>query len=877
MFALHSKLPFRRFRRTSVIWIICIVASLFSGAWASEPGSGIASRIVVALDDNYPPYVFRDANGNLTGYLVDYWKLWEHKTGIRVDLQGSDWDVAKARMQSGQADVIDTIFLTPEREKTLDFTSAYATIAVSIYAHKGIGGISDLGHLSGFLVGVKAGDACADNLKNAGITTLQPYANYQTLVQAAIAGRIRIFCLDEPPANYLLYKGRTEDVFNKAFQVDTGVFHRAVHKGDTATMALLNRGFAAISASEDQALRNKWMGTRLFSSANIRYLEYFVMASLLVGAGLLLWGASLRRKVAQRTADLNAERVHLQNLLTAIPDLVWMKDIHGVYRYCNPMFERFFGAKEAAIVGKTDYDFVDKELADFFRFHDQKVIDTDRPNINEEWITFADDGHRALLETTKTPIRDSTGELAGVLGIARDITARNASEERIRQLAFYDPLTGLPNRRLLLDRLRQALATSVRRQCQSALLFVDLDEFKNLNDTVGHACGDLLLEQVAKRLVACVRDGDTVARLGGDEFVVLLEGLNAIAEEAASQAVAVGEKLLATLCQSYQLGEFEHLTTASIGITVVCANPQQDLDLALQQADLAMYQAKAAGKNTVRFFEPHMQAVVNARVSLHADLRVAIEQQQFVLHYQPQVTHENRVAGVEALVRWHHPQRGMVSPVEFIPLAEETRLILPLGRWVLETACVQLAQWAKLPEFADLTIAVNVSARQFLQVDWAEQVLEIVNQTGINPHRLKLELTESVLATNIQDIIGKMTLLKTKGIGFSMDDFGTGFSSLSYLKLLPLDQLKIDRSFVRDLLVDANDAAIAQMVIALAKTLGLAVIAEGVETEAQRNELANLGCLTYQGYLFSKPVPLHEFEVFLKRTLRQRGDSVQVT
>ena len=398
--AKRSTLTFRLFRRFKLVWTLCFVACLSSIAWATGPASGTAGRIVVVLDDNYPPYVFRDPSGELTGYLVDYWKLWEERTGVSVDLQASDWDKAQARMQSGQADVIDTIFQTPERQKTLDFTASYATIPVSIYANKGIGGLSDLKHLSGFLVGVKAGDACIDNLKNAGITTLQLYASYQALVQAAIAGRVRIFCLDEPPANYLLYKDQAEDAFNKAFRVNGGELHRAVHKGDALTMALLNRGFATISASEDQAMRDKWMGTRLFSSTNIRYIEYFATATLLVGTALLLWGASLRRKVAQRTADLNAERTRLHSLLTAIPDLVWMKDVQGVYRFCNPTFERFFGAKEAAIVGKTDYDFVDKPLADSFRFHDQKVMESDQPGMNEEWITFADDGHRALLETT---------------------------------------------------------------------------------------------------------------------------------------------------------------------------------------------------------------------------------------------------------------------------------------------------------------------------------------------------------------------------------------------------------------------------------------------------------------------------------------------
>lgn len=462
-----------------------------------------------------------------------------------------------------------------------------------------------------------------------------------------------------------------------------------------------------------------------------------------------------------------------------------------------------------------------------------------------------------------TAVKDGDGKASHYVGVFTDISANKAIEAKIAHLAYYDPLTGLPNRRLLLDRLQQALATSVRRGTLTALLFVDLDEFKNLNDTAGHSTGDELLEQVSRRLEACVREDDTAARLGGDEFVVLLQGLNTVAEEAASQAAAVGEKILSSLARTYKLGDLEHHSTASIGITLVSKEAQQDLDKCLQQADLAMYQAKLAGKNTLRFFEPHMQASMTARVSLHADLQLAVTKQQLVLHYQAQVIDDHQLVGVEALVRWQHPQRGIVSPVDFIPLAEETGLILPLGRWVLETACVQLALWAEVPQMADLTIAVNVSARQFLQADWVEQVLDILKQTGAKPQRLKLELTESVLATNIEDIIGKMTLLKAQGISFSLDDFGTGYSSLSYLKILPMDQLKIDRSFVRDILIDANDAAIAQMVIALAKTLGMAVIAEGVETEAQRDALANLGCHAYQGYLYSKPLPLLEFEAFV--------------
>ncbi|MDO9198994.1 EAL domain-containing protein [Rhodoferax sp.] len=465
---------------------------------------------------------------------------------------------------------------------------------------------------------------------------------------------------------------------------------------------------------------------------------------------------------------------------------------------------------------------------------------------------------------TVTAVKDDAGRATHYVGIFTDITARKMAEDEIESLAFFDPLTRMPNRRLLMDRLEQALAAGARRQRKGALLFVDLDNFKTLNDTLGHDTGDLLLEQVARRLAACVREGDTVARLGGDEFVVLLEDLSENAMEAATQAEAVGEKILTELSQSYRLASQEHHSTASIGITLF-GEQQEGIDEPLKRADLAMYQAKAAGRNTVRFFDPQMQAVVTARAELETGLREAVAKNQFLLHYQAQVTGERRVTGAEALVRWQHPQRGMVSPAEFIPLAEETGLILPLGRWVLESACTQLALWATRADMAHLTVSVNVSPRQFHQRDLVEEVLATLERTGANPHRLKLELTESLLVSNIEDVIGKMHALKGKGVGFSLDDFGTGYSSLSYLKRLPLDQLKIDQGFVRDILIDPNDAAIARMVVALANSLGLTVIAEGVETAAQRDFLASQGCHAYQGYLFSRPLPLDEFEAFARR------------
>ncbi len=463
-------------------------------------------------------------------------------------------------------------------------------------------------------------------------------------------------------------------------------------------------------------------------------------------------------------------------------------------------------------------------------------------------------------------IRDVRQSDAALLSLSRSIgsqigqfIARKAAENEIWQLAFYDPLTRLPNRRLLIDRLHHALAASTRSNRHGALLFVDLDNFKTINDTLGHDTGDLLLQQVAGRLSTSVRAGDTLARQGGDEFVILLMGLSEVPQEAAVQTEAIGEKILATLNKPYQLADHVHHSTVSIGATLFDGHIESAAEL-LKRADLAMYQAKAAGRNALRFFEADMQTAVTLRAELEADLRQGLQDGQFFLCYQTPVDDTDCVTGAEVLVRWQHPVRGLVSPAEFIPVAEETGLILPLGRWVLETACAQLSAWAVQPAMAHLTVAVNVSARQLRQPDFVAQVVEVIEHTGVNARKLKLEITESMLLDNVEEIIAKMTALKILGVGFSLDDFGTGYSSLSYLKRLPLDQIKIDQSFVRDVLTDPNDAAIVRAIVVLAQSLGLSVIAEGVETGLQRDFLATHGCHAYQGYLYGRPLSLEQFE-----------------
>lgn len=458
-----------------------------------------------------------------------------------------------------------------------------------------------------------------------------------------------------------------------------------------------------------------------------------------------------------------------------------------------------------------------------------------------------------------------------LLALASDITESLRAErglaqasQRLHHLAFYDALTQLPNRLLFLDRLQHVLASSALGKLSGALLFLDLDNFKAINDSFGHEAGDLLLQQVASRLKACVDAGATVARLGADEFVIMLEHLDGQTGEAAIQAVTVAERTLAAVSAPYRVAQHDCFCTGCVGISLFGKPEDKPGDL-LKQADLAMHRAKGAGRNALRFFDPEMQAAASARAELEAQLRHALEKQQFRLFYQPQVDWKGRVTGAEALVRWQHPGRGLIMPAQFIPLAEETGLILDLGYVILKEACEQLAAWSRRSETAPLSVAVNISARQFRHASFVEQVKHIVAASGADPRKLRLELTESMLVENIEDTIENMRSLRETGVRFSLDDFGTGYSSLLYLKRLPLESLKIDRSFVRDILSDSNDAAIVRTVISLGQSLGLGVIAEGVEQESQRNFLEQLGCGHYQGYLFSPALPTLEFEAFVQR------------
>lgn len=573
------------------------------------------------------------------------------------------------------------------------------------------------------------------------------------------------------------------------------------------------------------------------------------IGQLISGFNRLLEELSAR----QETLKENEERY--RTIFRTSPDAVSItRLIDSTFIEINDGYSKIFDWQRDEIIGKTAMD-IGIWAAQSERDHFRNLIQTHGSCERVESRFIAKTG-RVVYGLVSANSIVLNGEPC-LLSVTQDITATKDASDQIEYLEYFDSLTGLANLRLLLQRLNLALEERNNLHYLGALLHVDLDDFKTLNDSYGHDKGDLWLKEVAKRLSSTIPEGNFVARISGDKFAVLISGLSVIPEDAASTVENIAREIVDAIHLPFQIDKAVHQSSCCIGIALFTSNEENGHTL-LKHAELAMYQAKKMGRGALRFFDPAMQELVSTRVALEADLRAALKNNEFVLYYQRQVDQNNRVVGYEALIRWHHPTRGIVSPGQFILAAEHCGLVLPLGRWVLETACNQLTAWSRDPQKSHLTISVNVSATQFHEADYVEQVLSILKKTGAPGYRLKLELTESVLISEIDNIVTKMTALKGHGIGFSLDDFGTGFSSLSYLQRLPLDQLKIDQSFISDIVTSSSDAAIAQTIVTLGQSLGLSVIAEGVETDAQRARLFELGCTLYQGYFFGKPVPIEQ-------------------
>ena len=953
-----------------------------------------AKPLRVVADNNYPPYLFLNAEGKPEGYLVDLWQLWARKTGVPVDLDPMQWAAAQQAMRDGQADAIDMIFRTPVREQLYDFSRAYADLTASIYVNPAIQGIHDAHAMKGFEVGVQRGDACIEQLAAEGVTTLKAYPDYESMLAGARAGEIKMFCMDDLPANYYLYLHRGEQGFSRAFTLYNGRFHWAVAKGDTDTFALIERGMAAITPAEREALRKKWLTQPLQFRPYLRILSWVLLGALVVVAATLLWIRALRRAVRARTAEIRQKNTQLESAARALvneqaqlrlffdssPDVMALKDGRGVYLHCNAGLETLLGLKREEILGHTDAQlFPDKDFVAFIRAHDEEVLRSGRQRRYEETVVAADGGERHL-EVIKVPLHRTDGEISGVLAVARDITERRRIERelRIASVAFesqdgmmitdaqgniervnaaftrisgypaveavgrnprflqaglhdpafyetmwsaltsigywhgevanrhkdgslysarlsitavrdaqgrtqhyvgslqdisgekralalaehmrrFDPLTELPNRSAFAGQLDQALAASGASHEFGAILMLDLDHFQRINDSLGHAAGDRVLVEISARLQALKRENDVLARFSADSFVMLCERLGPERHVAAGRAADIAECVRDAIGGRAIAAGRRVVCTASVGLSLF-RGAQASPDTLVRRAELAMYKSKKEGRNTVRFFEEEMQAELDDRNWIEGELREAIAREQLVLYYQLQVDRDGRSVGAEALVRWRHPERGLISPAAFISLAEETGLVVPLGRWALATACRQLALWKRRESMRHLTLAVNISPLQFKAESFVQDILDEVERHGAPIDKLKLEVTESLAIDDFRSSISKLNSLKELGFKISLDDFGTGNSSLNYLTKLPLTQLKIDKSFVDELPASERDAMVAQTIIAMGKGLGLDVIAEGVENAAQRDFLVGHGCHAFQGYLFAKPLPLAEFE-----------------
>lgn len=623
------------------------------------------------------------------------------------------------------------------------------------------------------------------------------------------------------------------------------------------------------------------LGVGIFLARTNRDLRHSYQERQRLDDALQLANETLEKKVEQRTQELHQSQTHLQTLLDSMEEGMYGVDMDGNCTFVNNAFLRILGFdNEQELLGKHLHTLIHHTYPDGRPYPKQECKIYQSFSLNQAThcateVYWRRDGAPVSVEFWAHPIIEN-GEVKGAVVTFLGIAERIKLETQMRELAYYDPLTKLANRRLVRDSLHKMLAGTTRHHCHGALMFLDLDNFKTVNDTEGHEVGDRLLIEVARRMQLCVRESDLLGRIGGDEFVVMCDGLSEDRNCAAVQAEALAEKIRDALAQPYHLDhanplrsgvQVVHHCSSSIGVTLFYGY-DADEDELLKRADIAMYQAKQAGRNVVRFFDPQMQAVLDERTELEKELRQALDKQQFSLYYQLKIGRDGRPVGAEALLRWQHPQRGVILPEQFIGLLEETGMIVPVGYWVLVTVCRQITSWQSHPRMRDLTISVNVSSRQFRQPDCVSKIQQALAAGSFPPRLLDLELTESVLLESLDDTIAKMNQIKAMGLSFSLDDFGTGYSSLQYLKKLPFGSVKIDQSFVRDVVTDANDAAIIKAMSAMAKELELQVVAEGVETEMQFELLQRLGCNVFQGFLFSKPVPIDQFEQLIENGMQ---------
>ena len=840
--------------------------------WLGLAGGSLAQGTVVRYGVyQNAPKIFLGEDGQPKGIFIDLLTEVARHEGWTLQPMPCEWQACLDALALGQIDVMPDVAYTEARAQSFDFHATAALHSWSqVYARRGLQ-VESVQRLRGLRVAVLAGSvqerALSELLAHFGVAVQwEPVASFDAAFQAVAQGRADVAVTNHLYGNL---HAATFGLTETSIQFNPVGLYFAAGKGRSpALLAAVEQHLQAWRGDASSVyfdILRRWSAPVATQPA-ARDVWWLLALLLLTLGGALVGMHWLRREVEHKTRHLRASEARLNTILDSVDAAIFIKDTQSRYQYVNRKVADLFGEPAEKVIGKMDADYFDAPSLATIAEHDRPVIEDGQTVRSEERLCMKGGTEARTFLAVKLPLRDPDGHIYALCGIATDLTDYRQIQAEIHQLAFYDPLTNLPNRRLILDRLRQVLATYTRNQIDGALLFVDLDNFKVLNDTLGHDMGDLLLQQMAQRLTAQVREQDMLARLGGDEFVVMLTDLHTDSQEAARRAEQVASKLLRVLRQPYDLQGRSYECTVSVGVALFSDAGGQVEDI-LKRADMAMYEAKAQGRNAVRFFNPQMQDHVEHRAALEADLRDALARGQLQLHYQPQLDAQGLVLGCEALLRWQHDTCGWVPPVQFIAVAESSGLILPIGQWVLQEACRQLALWSQDPARASWRIAVNVSARQFRHPDFVSDVQHALRDTGADPCLLELELTESQLLDDVDAVIAKMSVLRAHGVRFSLDDFGTGYSSLTYLKRLPIYKLKIDQSFVRDLLHDHNDAAIVRTIVALASSLDVSVIAEGVETDAQRETLAKVGCLEYQGYLFARPMPAAAFEAWASARL----------
>ncbi len=836
----------------------CLV--LASGA--SLAGFSPPARLTVVTDDNYPPYLFRTEQGALQGIIKEKWELWSARTGVPVSLEGMAWTKAQEEVQNGRADVIEAIAFTESRRSLYEFSPAYTAIDARVYFHRSVSAINDIASMRGFTIGAKAGSACGKWLIDQGPAIVRGYRSSETLVAAAAAGEVRLFCMDQPAAQYFLFKLGKADEFRESPPLYTTSLHWATSHGQTALRDFVQAGFQRIGAEPLEAIDARWLGNPLRQPIDPRWVASFVLGVLvvLIAAALLIaWNRGLRVRVAARTGELNTAMLALEKQAENVRDLYdnapcgyHSLDHEGVYVEVNHTELRWLGFDRGEIVGRRKFsEFLTEDGREAFRTNWARFLKLGELR-DLEYDLVRKDGTTMKILLSATTRRDELGRVASNATLY-DITERSLAQERVARMSHYDGLTGLPNRTLLRDRIQQAISQAHRAGGLLAVVFMDIDRFKTINDSLGHAAGDHLLQAIGRRLVTTMREGDTVSRVGGDSFVVAIPEVESVA-----QASAIAANILQSLSRAFEVDGNPAHVTASLGIGLYPTDGT-GAEVLMRHAETAMYHAKDAGRANYQFFAEHMNVAAQERLSLESALRRGLDNGEFGLQYQPIFELRNRsMVGLEALLRWHPPGRDVVAPGDFVAVAEDSGLIVPIGDWVLGEALARAKRWQSAR--GRVKLAINVSAHQLARADFFDRLHAIVRETGVDPRLIEIEVTESVIIESAGTARESIDQIAALGVGIVIDDFGTGYAGLGYLKRLPINKLKIDQSFVRNLTSDRGDAAIVAAIIAMARGLGVDVVAEGVETEEQFAELRRLGCLGAQGFLLSRPLSTERIE-----------------